>query len=97
MTLASFGTASARTIDVQLRRNGDNGQVSFDPAYLRLQTGDKLRFVANGPDSLVGSIAGMLPDGVAPLRQKAAQRLIVSLDKDGVYGFACLPHYGDGD
>lgn len=96
LALAIAGTASARTVDIELLVDQATGKIVFAPAYLRLETGDKLRFEANGPGRLVGSIAGMLPDGVAPLRQQPGKPMIAILDKDGVYGFACLQHYADG-
>lgn len=94
--LAMVGPVSARTVDIRLHQDGATGRLRFEPDYLRLETGDRLRFAVGAGDALVGSIAGMLPAGVAVQRQKPGQSLIVVLDKDGVYGFACLPHYQDG-
>lgn len=96
LALTIVAPVSARTVDVALCPDKATGRIAFDPAYLRLQTGDKLRFAAAGGDMLVASIKGMLPNGVAARRQKPGQALLVTLDMDGVYGFTCLPHYGDG-
>ena len=42
------------------------------------------------------SIKGMIPDGAEPFKGKISQGITVTLDKEGVYGVRCSPHYAMG-
>jgi pseudoazurin len=38
----------------------------------------------------------MIPDGAEPFKGKMNEQITVTLDKEGVYGVKCTPHYGMG-
>jgi pseudoazurin len=42
------------------------------------------------------SIDGMIPDGAEPFKGKMNEQITVTVDKEGVYGVKCVPHYGMG-
>jgi len=42
------------------------------------------------------SIKGMIPDGAEPFKGKMNEQITVKLEKEGVYGVKCTPHYGMG-
>ena len=48
-----------------------------------------------GPEATLGAFI-MLPEGVAPFKGKVNEEIVVTLDKEGVYGIKCQPHYGMG-
>jgi pseudoazurin len=68
----------------------------FEPALVHLQPGDSIHFVATDKSHNVVSNAGMLPAGAPAFEGKLNQDLTVKLDKPGVYGFNCKPHYPMG-
>ncbi|KZL05967.1 MULTISPECIES: plastocyanin/azurin family copper-binding protein [unclassified Pseudovibrio] len=68
----------------------------FSPAYLEAQVGDTVRFVnVRGTHNTV-SISGMIPAGVSPWRSRLKATYDLTLTKEGVYGYKCLPHFGKG-
>lgn len=88
--------AQAGTHEVQMLNKGADGVMVFEPAFVAAQPGDTIKFIPTDKSHNVESIAGMLPDGAEPFRSKMSQEFEVTLDKEGVYGIKCTPHYGMG-
>ncbi len=38
----------------------------------------------------------MLPEGVAEFKSKMNEEYVLTVEKEGVYGVKCTPHYGMG-
>ncbi len=68
----------------------------FEPALVKIEPGDTVKFVATDKGHNAETIKGMLPAGAAPFVGKINQDIAVTFDKPGVYGVKCLPHYGMG-
>ncbi|PWE18071.1 pseudoazurin [Marinicauda salina] len=79
-----------------LNRGADGEMMVFEPAYLEVEPGDTVTFLATDPSHNAEIIAGMLPEGAEPFRGRINQEITVTLTEDGVYGVKCLPHYGLG-
>jgi pseudoazurin len=94
--LAAANSAAAAEIEVKMLNKGTEGVMVFEPSFVKADPGDTVKFVATDKGHNVETIAGMLPDGAAPIAGKMGQDLSVKLDKAGVYGVKCLPHYGMG-
>jgi pseudoazurin len=94
--LAAANSAAAAEIEVKMLNKGAEGVMVFEPSFVKADPGDTVKFVATDKGHNVETIAGMLPDGAAPIAGKMGQDLSVKLDKAGVYGVKCLPHYGMG-
>jgi pseudoazurin len=90
------GTASAAEQRVQMLNKGDRGAMVFQPALVRAAPGDTIRFVPTDKSHSAETIKGMIPDGGAEFKGKVNQEVTVTLDKEGVYGVKCPPHYGMG-
>lgn len=90
------GAASAAEVEVKLLNKGANGFMVFEPALVKINPGDAVKFVATDKGHNVESIKGMLPTGATPVTGKLGQDLTVTFDKPGDYGFKCAPHYGMG-
>jgi pseudoazurin len=96
-TAAIFAaSANAAEIEVKMLNKGEKGMMVFEPDFVRAAPGDTIRFVPVDKGHNVESIQGMIPDGVQPFKGKFGEELTVKLDKEGVYGVKCLPHYGMG-
>lgn len=96
LTLALAGAASAAEVEVKLLNKGEAGAMVFEPALVKIQPGDTVRFVATDKGHNAESIDGMLPAEATPFVGKMGVDAQVAFDKPGVYGIRCKPHYGMG-
>ena len=95
--VGAFGAAaSAAEVEVKLLNRGSAGVMVFEPAFVQVQPGDTVKFVATDKGHNVESIDGMLPEGAAAVAGKMGEDTAVTFDRPGVYGVRCKPHYGMG-
>jgi pseudoazurin len=89
--------ALAADFEVKMLNKGSDGQTMvFEPAFLKVQPGDTVRFVPTDKGHDAETIPGMLPEGAQAFKGKISQEVTVSFDKPGVYGYRCIPHFGMG-
>jgi pseudoazurin len=93
---ALAGAAHAEEHQIQMLNKGEKGAMVFQPAFVKAAPGDTIHFVATDKGHSVESIKGMLPDGAAEFKGKINEEVTVTVDKEGVYGVKCAPHYGMG-
>ena len=103
MTLATIavlmsvaGAATAAEIEVKMLNKGSEGLMVFEPALVKIEPGDTVKFVATDKGHNAETIKGMLPADATPFAGKNNEDVIVTFDKSGAYGVKCLPHYGMG-
>ena len=97
--LAAFLAAPAfgAEIEVKMLNKGSDGQAMvFEPAAIKAQPGDTIKFVPVDKGHDVVSIAGLVPEGVADIKGKINQEVSVTVEKPGAYVFKCTPHFGMG-
>jgi pseudoazurin len=97
--IAALGTvnlAGAAEVEVKMLNKGAEGFMVFEPSLVKVEPGDTVKFVATDKGHNAETIAGMLPEGTAPIHGKIGQDVSVKFDKPGVYGVKCMPHYGMG-
>lgn len=90
------GTAAAETFEVQMLNRGDSGTMIFEPAQLRIATGDSVVFRATDRGHNAESIDGMMPEGAATFEGRINEEIEVTFDTDGFYGIRCKPHFAMG-
>lgn len=90
------GAANAADHQVQMLNKGDKGAMVFQPDFIVAAPGDTVTFVPTDKGHDAASIDGMIPDGAEPFKGKISQEITVTVDKEGVYGVKCVPHYGLG-
>jgi pseudoazurin len=98
-TLAAFllaGGAQAADHQVQMLNKGEKGAMVFQPAFIKAAPGDTVTFIPVDKGHDAESIKGMIPDGAEPFKGKMNEQITVKLEKEGVYGVKCTPHYGMG-
>ena len=88
--------AGAAEFEVLMLNKGAKGAMVFEPDFIAAAPGDTVRFVPTDKGHNVETIKGMLPDGVTPVKSKFNEEVIVTFDKEGVYGLKCTPHYAMG-
>ncbi|HKU05016.1 MAG TPA: pseudoazurin [Bradyrhizobium sp.] len=102
MSLAAFAllmSASmtlAAEVEVKMLNKGAEGLMVFEPALVKVEPGDTVKFVATDKSHNAESIKNMLPEGAAPFAGKMNENVVVTFDKPGVYGVKCMPHYAMG-
>jgi len=95
--IALAGPAGAAEIEVKMLNKGTDGTAMvFEPNFVRAAPGDTVTFVSVDKGHDVETIKGMIPDGAEPFKGKVNEQVTVTLDKEGVYGVKCTPHYGMG-
>lgn len=95
--LCASSAAMAADFDVKMLNKSPDGQVmAFDPPFLKVQPGDTVHFIPADKGHDVVSIPGMTPEGAEPIKGKISQETTVTLQKPGLYGYHCTPHYGMG-
>lgn len=95
-TVALAGSASAADIEIRMLNKGEKGMMVFEPDFVRAAPGDTIRFVPVDKGHNAETIKGMVPDGATPFKGKFNQEVSVTLDKEGIYGIKCMPHYAMG-
>lgn len=95
--LACVTTASwAETYEVRMLNKGAAGAMVFEPAFVKAEPGDVIRFLPVDKGHNVESIDGMLPDGVESFKSKINEEFDLTVDQQGVFGVKCTPHYPMG-
>jgi len=90
------GSATAETIEVKMLNKGEAGAMVFEPAFVRAQPGDVVKFLPTDKGHNVEDIKGMLPEGVSPFKSKFNVEYELTVEQEGLYGIKCTPHYGMG-
>jgi pseudoazurin len=94
--LALASSAHAAEHQIEMLNKGEKGSMVFQPAFVHAAPGDTIHFVATDKGHGAETIKGMIPDGAAEFKGKINEEVTVTLDKEGVYGVKCAPHYGMG-
>ena len=90
------GAAQTAEIEVHMLNKGAKGAMVFEPDLIVAAPGDTIRFVPTDKGHNAETIKGMIPEGAEAFKSKFNEELTVTLDKEGVYGVKCTPHYGMG-
>ena len=96
IALASLGSAAAAEVEIKMLDKGTEGVMVFEPALVKIEPGDTVKFVAANKGHNVESIKTMIPADAALFASKMNEDTAVTFDKPGVYGVKCLPHYAMG-
>jgi pseudoazurin len=91
--LMSASMTLAAEVEIKMLNKGAEGLMVFEPALVKIEPGDTVKFVASDKSHNAESIKNMLPEGAAPFAGKMNEDVAVTFDKSGVYGVKCMPHY----
>ena len=90
------GAAGAAEVEIKMLNKGEKGAMVFEPNFVSVAPGDTIRFVPTDKGHNAETIKGMIPDGAEAFKSKFNEEITVTLDKEGIYGVKCAPHYGMG-
>ncbi len=88
--------ANAETFEVKMLNKGEEGAMVFEPAFVKAQVGDVIRFLPTDKGHNVEDIKGMLPEGVEGFKTKFNEEFELKVEQEGIYGVKCTPHYAMG-
>lgn len=88
--------AQAADHEVKMLNKGERGVMVFEPPLITAAVGDTVTFVPTDKGHDAASIEGMLPEGAQPFKGEISKPITVTVEKEGVYGVKCVPHYGMG-
>ena len=91
LTLLSLNTFAAEHT-VQMKNSGKDGIMVFEPAILNVEVGDTVHFVPTDVSHNSELIDGLSPEGSVTWKGPLNQKVSVTIDKEGVYVYKCLPH-----
>ena len=94
--MLAAGGAAAADHQVEMLNKGEQGAMVFQPNFIQAAPGDTVTFVPTDKGHDAVSIDGMLPDGAQGFKGEMNKPVTVTVDKEGVYGVKCAPHYGMG-
>ncbi|NBJ11106.1 pseudoazurin [Microvirga arsenatis] len=94
--LGVAGGAGAAEVEVKMLNKGADGVMVFEPALVKINPGDTVKFIAADKGHNAEIIDTMMPEGGKSFVGKINEEIAVTFDKPGVYGYKCKPHYGMG-
>lgn len=83
-------TASAANHEVKMLNMGKEGMMAFEPAFLKANKGDTVKFVPTDMSHDVSS--SLVPKGAKSWKGGADKAVTVTLSQDGVYVYECTSH-----
>jgi len=83
---------SGETHDVEMRNQGSDGVMVFEPSVLSVQVGDSVTFKATDAGHNSASIAGMIPSGAESWNGGMSQEITITFTEEGTYVYQCTPH-----
>ncbi len=89
-------SATAETFEVKMLNRGEKGPMVFEPDFLKIAPGDRVRFVPSHKSHNAATIDGMVPDGFEGFKSRINDEFETGFEKSGFYGIKCSPHYGMG-
>ena len=75
---------------VKMLNNGTTGSMIFEPAFIKINTGDSITFEMTDAGHNAVTVAG--PSGSSPFDTKYKPSTTVKFDVNGIYLYKCTPH-----
>lgn len=88
--LGLSNTAYGATHEIKMLDFGDSGSMVFEPAYLYVEPGDTVRFVATTKGHNTRSY--IVPKGAKSWTSKLDESFEITLQQEGIYPYFCPPH-----
>jgi len=96
IAIAPGGAMAAEHVVKMLNDNGKGEFMVFEPSYIEAAPGDTVKFVAVDQFHNAETLPEIWPDGAETFKGELSQDVTLKIEKPGVYGVKCLPHYSLG-
>lgn len=90
------GAAWAEDFEVQMLNRAEAGTMVFEPSFLRIASGDTVKFIAADRGHNTESVKTMMPEGAEAFAGRINEEIEVTFDLEGLYGVMCKPHFAMG-
>lgn len=77
---------------VEMKNSGADGVMVFEPAVVKAEVGDTVRFVGTDVGHNSESVNGLIPAGAEAWKGAINEEVSITLTDEGVYVYQCLPH-----
>ena len=84
--------SSAAEHNVEMKNVGVDGTMVFEPAVINIAVGDTVHFLPTDMAHNSESVDGLTPEGSVTWKGEMNKKVSVTIDKEGVYVYQCLPH-----
>lgn len=91
MMFSAIG-AYAAEYTVEMKNNGTQGVMVFEPAVVKAKVGDTVHFVPTDPGHNTETLPGLIPSASKGWKSSFGEKFSVTLDAEGVYVYQCMPH-----
>lgn len=94
--LAACSLAFAKDYEIKMLNKGAEGPMVFEPAFVHIQPGDTITFVATDPTHNARSV--VIPAGAEKFQtpqtmmRNKGEKFTIKPNKEGVYVYECIPH-----
>lgn len=78
------------THEIKMLNNGKDGIMAFEPAFLKANKGDTIKFLPTDPAHDVASVA--IPKGAKAFEGAVGKAVTVKVTEEGVYFYECKSH-----
>ncbi|MBA2127353.1 pseudoazurin [Hyphomicrobium methylovorum] len=95
VTTPSLANAAEHVIKM-LNKDEAGNKMVFEPAFVKVEVGDTVKFEPTDKGHNAESVPKIWPEGVEQVKGKFSAEVVFKAEKDGLYVFKCLPHYGMG-
>jgi pseudoazurin len=92
-------SAEARAAEHVVKMLNDNGKgelMTFEPSFVEAAPGDTIKFVAVDQMHNAETLPEIWPEGGAIFKGELSQDVTLTVEKEGIYGIKCLPHFAFG-
>ncbi len=96
LCVVSGAANAAEHVVKMLNDNGEGQYMVFEPDYIEAAPGDTVRFVAVDEFHNAETMPEIWPEGASRLQGELSKDVTFTIEKPGVYGIKCLPHYPMG-
>ena len=93
---ASGQTLAAEHVVKMMNDNGKGEFMTFEPSVVEAAPGDTIKFVAVDQFHNAETLPEIWPDGAATFKGELSKDVTLTVEKEGVYGVKCEPHFPDG-
>ncbi len=87
-----ISSSTGETYEVQMRNQGTDGVMVFEPSVLRIEVGDSVTFKATDAGHNSASIEGMIPSGAPAWDGSMSEDITITFTEEGTYVYQCTPH-----
>jgi pseudoazurin len=94
--LPTAARAGTEHVINMLNKGADGKAMVFEPDFIRAAIGDTIKIVPVDKGHFAVPLPKVWPEGVTEIKGKMNIELVFTVDKEGLYGLKCTPHYAMG-